>query len=210
MLNHQKNSLTSSNNVLKCMDFTKNHPPLILISGPSGAGEDSVIEAMVKRFSAIRVITSVTRKPRGSEQEGSPYYFITREDFQRMREANAFIEWAEVYGDYRGATYKEIERCLTQPNPVLWKMDWQGVANMQTQFPESLSIVITPPNKDTAVLTERLKKRGDPWEEIQKRQKFSAEWMRHLDVYDNVIENKEGRLPETIQQAEMIVKQKFF
>ena len=191
--------------------YNHQHPPLILISGPSGAGEDSVIEAIVARFHAVRVVTTVTRKPRPEEQEGEDYYFISIADFKKKIAQNAFIEWAEVYDDLRGATHTELQRLFAQSKPIVWKMDWQGVKTVQKQFPESLSIVITPPNKNVSFLTARLKRRGaDSLEEIQKRQKFSEKWMHHLHVYDFIVENKEGKLPETIKKAETIIRKKFF
>ncbi len=191
--------------------ISKNHPPLILISGPSGAGEDSVIDAIIKHFNAARIVTVVTRKKRKNETEGKDYYFTTPADFKKRMRKDEFIEWARVYDDYRGATHMELERLFSQDKSIIWKMDWQGVGTVKKLFPESLGIVITPPHKDVAILTERLKKRGeDSWEEIKKREVFSAAWMEHLDVYDHIIENKEGKLQETIDNALHIIQKHFF
>lgn len=179
--------------------------PIILISGPSGAGEDSVIEGLQQLFDFNRIVTTVTRKPRAGESEGHPYYFISEEEFKQLIDDDQLIEWAIVYDDYRGCTKAEIQRLQAMGKPILWKVDWQGVQTIKAQIPDAISIFIAPPSYEA--LEQRLSKRGiDSEEEIHKREAFTREWLKHKDVYDHIIINEEGKLDRTIQQAREVIQ----
>ncbi len=183
----------------------KVHAPVIVISGPSGAGEDSVIEGIQQDIECNRVKTTVTRNMRPNESEGNPYYFISVEQFKHMIEHDAFIEWAIVYGDYRGATRHEIQRLQLLGKPILWKVDWQGVKTIKEKLPEAVTILIDVPSVE--VLEDRLKKRGsDQAETIKKRSEFSKEWLKHKDVYDHIVLNEDGKLDNTIKKVLEIIK----
>lgn len=171
-----------------------------IISGPSGAGEDSVILGLGKRIKFERVITTVTRKKRSGEREGKPYYFITVPKFKKMIKDGAFWEWAKVYGDYRGATHKELDRLKKKKVLVLWKVDYQGAETIKRKMPEVLSIGISPPS--LAILEKRLVKRGqDSLEEIKKRMPFTKRWLKRRRGYDFIVVNKENKLEETIDRV---------
>jgi len=186
--------------------MNKKATKIFIISGPSGAGEDSVIEELQKSLQFNRVITTVTRKPRKGETNGNPYYFISVDEFKKIIDNDGFIEWAIVYGDYRGCTKKEIERLFDEKKPVFWKVDWQGVKSIKEIIPEAISIFIAPPSYD--VLEQRLIKRGkDSKETIKEREKFTRNWLDHKDIYDYVVINKEGKFEETVKKAKKIISQ---
>lgn len=178
---------------------------IFIISGPSGAGEDSVISALEKKIKFNRVVTTVTRKKRSSEKQGKPYYFITVKKFKEMIKNKKFVEWAIVYGDYRGCTKKEINRLQKDTRPILWKVDWQGVKTIKKFLPETIAIFIAPPSLQ--ILKKRLIKRGqDSIQTIQQRTEFTKNWLKHKNVYNYIVTNAEGKLAETIKKIEGIIK----
>ncbi len=171
-----------------------------IISGPSGAGEDSVIEGLAKKIKFERVITTVTRPKRRGEREGHPYHFVSIPRFKQMIKNKEFFEWAKVYGDYRGATKKEIERLIKKKTLVLWKVDYQGVKAIKKKMPEVLAIFIYPPS--LKALEKRLIRRGqDSLEVIKKRLFFTKKWLKEGKYYDYIVVNKENKLDETIEKV---------
>lgn len=171
-----------------------------IISGPSGAGEDSVIEGLKEKIKFERVITTVTRKKRVGEKEGYPYYFVSKKRFEPMVKRGTFIEWAEVYGDYRGATKKEIERLKRKKVLALWKVDFQGVESIKKKMPGVLAVLILPPS--LKILEKRLIKRNtETLEAIKKRFVFTKKWLKHRDHYDYTVINEENRLEKTINKV---------
>lgn len=178
---------------------------IFLISSPSGGGEDSVIEGLSRSLKFNRVITTVTRPMLKGEKQGKPYYFVTEKKFKGLLKKNAFVEWAKVYSAYRGCTHEEIKRLLRKKLPIIWKVDWQGVKSIQKLFPNSVSIFIAPPSYK--VLEKRLMRRGrDSLKDIKKREPFTKVWLKHKNIYDHVILNKEGKLQETIEKVKKIIQ----
>ncbi len=184
----------------------KQQPPKIfIISGPSGAGEDAVLEKLKKKIKFNRVITTVTRKMRPGEKQGKPYYFVSVGKFKKMIKAGELIEWADVYDSLRGATKKEIARLLKLNRPILWKIDWQGVRAVKKIFPKAIAIFITVPNYK--VLELRLINRGqDSLAEIKKRKAFTENWLKKKSLYDYRVINRQGKLEQTVLEVIKIIK----
>jgi guanylate kinase len=176
-----------------------------IISGPSGAGEDSVIEGLEKKIKLKRVVTTVTRSKRPGEKEGYPYHFVTVPEFKKMIAENKFVEWAKVYGDYRGSTKKEINKIIKKKILALWKIDFQGVKIVKKKIPGVVSVFIYPPSQK--VLERRLMKRGqDSPEVIEKRRSFTKKWLGQKKIYDYVVVNRENKLDATINEVLCILK----
>lgn len=185
--------------------MNKKQNKIFIISGPSGAGEDSVIEELQKKLNFSRIVTTVTRKPRAGEKQGKPYYFISINEFKKLIKNNELIEWAIVYGDYRGCPKKEIERLLKKNKPIFWKVDWQGVKIIKKLLPDAVSIFIAPPSYK--ILEKRLIKRGkDSMERIKYREKETKEWLKHKNIYDYIVINEEGKFNETVAKVKNIIK----
>ena len=178
---------------------------LVIISGPSGAGEDSVIEGMRDRGIPIeRVVTSITRPMRKGEVQGKAYYYISHEEFQILEDNNDLVEKAIVYGDNRGVTKKELERVQAQKDKVgIWKIDFKGLITAKKVFPDILSIFISADLDD---LINRLKKRGDDEKTIKERTEYTKEYLSHADEYDYTVVNAEGKLNEAIDKTIEILK----
>jgi guanylate kinase len=178
---------------------------IFIISGPSGAGEDSIIEGLKKFFKIERIVTTTTRAMRSKESQGNPYCFISRENFIARRDSNEFVEWAEQYnGNLYGVTKKEIERVKNSGHIGTWKIEWKGVMTAKKIFPEIISIFINAP---LAVLENRIHHRDNVSEGyIKERMKYTEEWLNHKNIYDYEIINEEGKLEETIKKVADIIK----
>ena len=197
---------------------------IFIISGPSGAGEDSIIKGLEKYFPIERIITTSTRVMRPGESQENPYWFITREDFEKRRNNNEFVEWAEQYnGNLYGVTKEEIERVKNSGRVGIWKIDWKGVITAKKIYPvksppcgvgkaefnkvnpEIPAIFVTVPN--LKILENRIRRRGGLSEKyIRERMKYTKEWMEHADIYDYTVVNKEGKLDEAIAQTAEIIR----
>jgi len=179
---------------------------IFIISGPSGAGEDSIIKKLKKKIPFVRAVTTITRKKRRGEKEGSPYYFTDIENFKKRIAKNEFIEWAQVYGDYRGLTKRELVRLKKQKKPIVIKVDWQGVLTIKKLYPHAVSIGIMPESYD--VLENRIIKRGkDSRHTIKKRAAQTKMWLKKQGVYDYIVINREGKLNTAVGEVEKIVRQ---
>lgn len=179
---------------------------IFIISGPSGAGEDSIIEGLRRYFDVEKIITTTTRKMRPKESQGNPYYFISKEQFIIQRDRNEFVEWAEQYnGNLYGVTKEEIERVKKTNRIGTWKIEWKGVLTAKKIYPEIKSIFITV--TDLAVLEDRIRRRdGVSQAYIEERMKYTKEWMNHQDIYDYTVFNDEGKLNEAVHKVAEIIK----
>jgi len=179
--------------------------PLIIISGPSGAGEDSIIEGIAARLPIERVTTTTTRQPREGESEGHPYYFISKEEFRAGIEAGKFFEYAEQYnGNLYGVTRDEIERVQESDNIGIWKIEYQGVMQAKQEIPGIKAILISAPLDQ---MEERIRHRDEATEEfIADRMAYTQKWLNHKDLYDFEVVNEDGKLEESIDTAEDIIR----
>lgn len=178
---------------------------LIIISGPSGSGQDSVIEGLAKFLPIERVITTVSRAMRTGESEGCPYYFISRESFEQGIADGKFFEYAKQYnGEYYGVTQEEIDRVKKSDKIGIWKMDYQGVITAKQRLPGIVAILIWAPLE---VLEARIRRRDNPTEAfVQERMTYSKGYFDHRDVYDYEVENKDGLLDQTVAVVKEIIE----
>lgn len=179
---------------------------LIVITGPSGAGKDSVLErAREMGLEAAGVVTTSTRSMRVGEAEGQPYYFVTREEFEAMIEHGEMLEWAEVYGNLYGSTKEEVERVRKITPVVTLKIDPQGARTIKEMMPDAVTVFIQPPSID--FLEKRMRKRAtDPEEVIQQRLETAKEEMQNLEQWDKTILNAEGKLDDAAQELISIIE----
>jgi guanylate kinase len=179
---------------------------IFIISGPSGAGEDSIIEGLRQYFPIERVITTTTREMRPGESQSKPYYFISKEKFISQRNKNEFVEWAEEYnGNFYGVTGEEIERVKNLDCIGIWKIEWKGVTTAKKLYPEIPAILVTV--SDLKILENRIRRRdGVPDEYIKERMKYTEEWMKHTDIYDYTVFNEEGKLNKAIAETAGIIE----
>jgi guanylate kinase len=177
---------------------------MFMISGPSGAGQDSVIRSLKKQLDFDKIITTTTRKMRPEDNEGISYYFISKEEFRKRIEENKFFEYVlEDNDNYYGGTYAELERIKKSQKPIIWKVDYKGVMNAKKIFPEAKSIFIYIPFD---LIRKRLLARKEPENIIQDRLEYAEGWYKNENIFDYKVENKEGKLDETIQRVLEIIK----
>ena len=138
---------------------------LFIVSAPSGAGKSSLLSALLERDSGVTVSVSHTTRPmRPGEQDGVAYHFVTRDRFAEMVGQGAFLEHAEVFGNFYGTTEAGIRDSLAGGRDVVLEIDWQGARQVRQRIPESVSIFILPPSREA--LAERLQGRGQDSESV--------------------------------------------
>lgn len=176
---------------------------LFIISAPSGAGKTSLLARLVQEQTHIRTsISHTTREKRPGEEDGIDYHFTTLEAFQKMTSEAAFLEQAEVFGNYYGTEEAWVDAQLNQNTDIILEIDWQGAQQVRKLKPEAVSIFILPPSKEA--LLERLKGRGqDSDQVIHKRMTQAEEEMSHFLEYDYIVIN--DQFDEALEQLKAIV-----
>jgi len=164
---------------------------LIIVSGPSGAGKSILASRVLQLVPHLKFSVSyTTRAPRGSEQNGVEYFFVSREEFQALIRGNDLLEWAEVHGHYYGTSLKFVDDLLRQGEDVLLDIDVQGASIVRRKRPDAVAIFILPPSY--RILRERLMRRSlDPGFVIEKRLKIACKEIRKYKSYDFLIVNEE-------------------
>ena len=183
---------------------------LYIVSAPSGAGKSSLIQALLKTqplYDTQVSISHTTRAKRPGENHGEHYFFVSHDEFRQMIGEDAFLEYAEVFGNYYGTSRKAIEQILSTGVDVFLDIDWQGAQQIRKKMPQSRSIFILPPSKDE--LDRRLRGRGqDSDEVIAKRMAQAVAEMTHYAEYDYLIVNDDFDLAlsdlKTIIRAERL------
>jgi guanylate kinase len=178
---------------------------IIIITAPSGAGKTSITRRLLAKYDQLAFsISAATRSPRGNEQNGIDYYFMTTEEFQQKIQDSEFVEWEMVYeGKYYGTLRQELERIWQLGKVPMLDIDVKGAIHVQQQFPESsLSIFIEPPTVDE--LKNRLMSRGTENEEgINTRVSKAAYELSFKHSFDHVIIN--DNLEKACADAENVI-----
>lgn len=180
---------------------------IFIISGPSGAGEDSIIEGLKEYFDIERIITTTTRQMRSGESEGNPYYFVSQEEFEKKIENDELAEYAQEYNDnFYGVTNEELERVNNCGKIGLWKIEYKGVMTAKKKFPDIKSIYIAPPSLE--ILKQRIMRRDGVSEEyVDERMEYTKEWMKYEHIYDYKVVNEEGKLKEAVDAVAYIIRE---
>jgi guanylate kinase len=166
-----------------------NHGILFIVSAPSGAGKTSLLRALLPEDEGLVLsISHTTRPPRPGEQDGVDYHFVTVEEFMRLAGEGAFLEQAEVFGNYYGTSEAGVRRQLEAGHDVVLEIDWQGARQVRKAFPQAVSIFIAPPSIEA--LRERLGSRGQDDETvIERRMKDARSELSHYPEYDYLVIN---------------------
>lgn len=138
---------------------------LVILSGPSGVGKDTVIDAWSAVDSRVRrVVAYTTRQPRAGEVDGVAYHFVSRAEFQKIAEAGGFLEHKEVHGNWYGTPIKETDDLLRDSKIAVLKIDVQGAMDVMNARPDVTSIFLLPPSEDD--LVDRITSRGSDCEDV--------------------------------------------
>ena len=162
---------------------------LFVLSGPSGVGKSSLREGVRRRFpELVYSISYTTRAPRQGETEGEDYHFVSTETFLAMKESGAFVEWAQVHGNYYGTSREQLAKHLQDRRDVLLEIDVQGAHKVKEQFPQACFIFVLPPDDET--LQKRLMERGtEQGKDVEERLENSSRELQEASWYDYTIVN---------------------
>ncbi len=164
---------------------------MLILSSPSGAGKSTLSRLLLEREPDMAMSVSVTtRPPRPGEVDGEHYHFITREEFEKLRDEGGLLEWAEVFGNFYGSPRAPVEKALAEGRDVLFDVDWQGAQQITQATGEDdiVRVFIMPPSAEE--LHDRLRRRAqDPEEVIARRMAQAASEISHWPEYDYVIIN---------------------
>ena len=171
----------------------KDRGRLFVISAPSGAGKTSLVRALMTREPGLRFsISCTTRKQRESEVHGRDYFFVKRDEFERMAAAGEFLEHAQVFDNFYATPRRPVEEALAAGQDLILEIDWQGAGQVRAAMPECILIFILPPSR--AELERRLRARGTDAEQvIQRRLADAAADMTHWREFDFVVVNDDFR-----------------
>jgi len=180
---------------------------LFIISAPSGSGKTTLVDNLRQYVSHLDFsISYTTRSPRGSEQQGREYHFITRGEFEAMIERGEFLEYAEVFGNYYGTAKSVLADASRRGNDVVLDIDVQGERQVKRIMPEAVSIFVLPPSRTE--LESRLRKRSlsenvSSEEVIRRRLDTARKEIENYPNYDYILIN--DRLEQSVDELQAIV-----
>ena len=181
-------------------------PLLIVISGPSGIGKDTVVEGLKERHLPFHfVITATSRPPRDYEVDGENYFFYTKEKFEELIEAGEFLEYAWVYTAYKGVPKSQVREALASGEDVVMRLDFQGAQTVRNLCPEAVLVFLTANTKEEWL--QRLHdRRSETEEELTVRIETAKEEFDSLDIFDYIVINEQSRLDHTLDVIESIIE----
>ncbi len=168
-----------------------NHGKLVVLSGPSGCGKNTVYEGIKERNpDIVQTVSVTTRAPRENEIDGVDYYYVTKEEFQKKIDSDEFVEYVNYGENFYGTLKSEITGLMNAGKTVIMVIEVNGAANIKKAFPDAVSIFLLPPSME--VLAKRLNSRGqNTEEEIRMRLSIANDEIKLKDNYDFVVLNDE-------------------
>jgi guanylate kinase len=189
-------------------EFDIHHPQplLIVISGPSGAGKDTVMQRMQERGLPFHfVVTATTRPKRANEVHGKDYFFVSKEEFAHMIDEDELIEHAIVYGDYKGIPKQQVREALASGKDVVMRIDVQGAETVRKMASEALMIFITTNSEEE--LVQRLETRKtETADSLAIRIATARKELKRVEAFDYVIINHDFHLDATVDTIRAIIE----
>ena len=164
---------------------------LVVVSGFSGAGKGTVMKRLMEKYDDYALsVSATTRKPRPGEEDGREYFFRTRDEFEKLIEEDALLEYAQYVENYYGTPRSYVEEQLQAGRNVILEIEIQGALKVKEKFPNTLLLFVTPPSAEE--LRKRLEGRGTETQEvIDGRMKRAIEEAEYMDQYDYLVVNDE-------------------
>ena len=184
----------------------QDHPLLIVISGPSGVGKDTVLQRMKQLQLPFHfVVTATTRPRRPEESDGVDYFFITHDQFAEMIEHEELLEYAIVYNDYKGIPKQQVRQALASGKDVVLRIDVQGAATIRGLCPEALLVFLS--TRTMQELIERLRERKTETPEgLKLRIATARQELKSAELFDYVVINGDGELDEAVDKIRAIIR----
>ncbi len=200
--------ITDRDNNTDIMDAynIKPKPVLVILSGPSGVGKDVTIKRMKELgYPFYFVVTATTRPKRPTEVEGQDYFFVSMHEFAQMIEANELLEYAIVYGDYRGVPKKQIRKALASDQDVIMRVDVQGTETLRRLVPEAIFIYMSAESEEA--LVKRLRERDtEPEDQLAIRIATARQEQKRLDLFDYLVINQDQCVDKTCNTIASIIQ----
>jgi guanylate kinase len=183
---------------------------LFVVSGPSGAGKDTLVEALMENRASLRYsVSTTTRLPRPEERNEEHYFFVSDEKFEELRRSGGLLEWREYNGNLYGTPRDYIERSLTEGYDVIMKPEVNGALAVKTAYPDAVLIFLVPDRFSN--LRERLlARRTETNEEIARRLEIAQQEMKFIRRFDYIVVNAQDRPQEAVRDLEAILQAERF
>lgn len=178
---------------------------LFVVSGPSGAGKDTLVDALRARMARLRYsVSATTRDPRPGENEGEHYFFVDRAAFEERRAAGGFLEWREYNGNLYGTPRDFVERTLAVGYDLIMKPEVNGALAVKETYPEAVLIFLLP-DKFTHLRERLLARRTETNEEIARRLEIAHREVQYIRSFDYIVINEQQRSGEAVLDLESIL-----
>ena len=181
-------------------------PILIVISGPSGVGKDTILQGLKQTaYPFYFVVTATTRPRRYNEVDGVDYHFVSVGDFAGMIEKNELLEYAVVYGDYKGIPKKHVREALASGNDVIMRIDVQGAATIRQLVPNAVTIFLTAESEPELIARLRERKTEEA-DQLKMRIVTARNELRRIVEFDYVVTNRDDHQDDSVDQVLSIIK----
>ena len=180
-------------------------PLLIVISGPSGVGKDSVVQRLRERQIPFHfVVTATSRAPRPDEVHGKDYFFVPEAEFEAMIAAEELLEYAVVYGQYKGIPKQQVREALASNKDVMMRLDVQGAATVRNLVPDAVLIFLSAASEQELMLRLQSRHTESP-EQLRRRMAIAKEEMLRMAEFDYVVINRDACLDDTVDHILAII-----
>ena len=175
------------------------HPLLIVISGPSGVGKDTIARRLIERKpeAFYFVVTATTRAPRPDEVHGRDYFFLSSDEFARMIDEDELLEYALVYNDYKGVPKAQIRHALATGRDVIMRVDPQGAATIRKLVPNAVTIFLTA-ESEYAMVTRLQERKSETPEGLKLRIATARQEMKRIEEFDYWVVNAQEQQEATV------------
>jgi guanylate kinase len=182
------------------------HALLVVISGQSGVGKDSLIQRLKERGYPVHfVITATDRAPRPGELHGREYFFLSTDEFLRMKQDGELLEHAVVYGQHKGIPRQQVREALASGKDVIMRVDVQGATTVRRLAPQAVLVFIIASSEQE--LEQRLRTRGyDSPEQLEERLTTARKEIERLHEFDYVIVNRDGELDQAVDDVIAVIQ----
>ena len=177
---------------------------LVVVSGFSGAGKGTLMKELLKRYDNYALsISATTRAPREGETDGKEYFFVTKEQFEKMRDERKLVEYAQYANNYYGTPKEYVEQKMAEGKDVILEIEIQGALKVKKRFPDALLLFVTPPSAEE--LRRRLVGRGtETLEVINARLARAAEEASGMEAYDYLLINDD--LDRCVEEMHQLIQ----